>query len=143
MDATSQTKDRNWCWRGQYEAGNPEKEPQCANQAKFERLYLRYRVDVVFSGHVHAYERTGPIAYNRAMDQRPNVSFETETEDEKEHESFGVVYITAGAGGRGVAKRRLNATDVSMWPAWSKFGLSGVPGALHIVATPRSLRMDW
>jgi hypothetical protein len=31
-------------------------------RASYEQLLLKYKVDLVFSGHTHAYERTKPIA---------------------------------------------------------------------------------
>ena len=32
----------------------------------YEPLWLRYGVDLLFSGHVHAYERSNPVANNSA-----------------------------------------------------------------------------
>jgi len=50
------------------------------SRAQLEPLFLEHQVDIVFSGHVHAYERTHPIRYN-------------------ETDSCGVTYITIGDGG--------------------------------------------
>ena len=47
----------------------------------FVELYEKYKVDVVFNGHVHVYERTWPIRGGK-VDQRE-----------------GVVYVTTGGGG--------------------------------------------
>lgn len=44
-------------------------------------LYERYDVDIVFSGHIHVYERTFPVREGRAVNQN------------------GVVYLTIGGGG--------------------------------------------
>jgi hypothetical protein len=45
-----------------------------------EKLFLQYKVNIVLTGHVHAYERTFPM-------------FQNETR------SDGVVYVTVGDGG--------------------------------------------
>ncbi|OQR83931.1 hypothetical protein ACHHYP_14095, partial [Achlya hypogyna] len=65
-----QIDDVESCWKGNYymnstatsgALGNVRDEPHCANQAKFEDIYLQHGVDAVIAGHVHAYERTAPI----------------------------------------------------------------------------------
>ncbi len=39
--------------------------PSIGMRAAMEPLLLQYGVDLVFSGHVHAYERTAPVALNQ------------------------------------------------------------------------------
>jgi hypothetical protein len=68
-------------------------------QEEMEPLFLKYKVNAVFVGHVHAYERTYPVAYGEVdMDN-------------------GVVYITIGDAGN--REGLVNAT----WgtPDWSAF----------------------
>jgi hypothetical protein len=50
-------------------------------RAAMESLMLKYEVDVVFNGHVHAYERTHPVV------------------DEKVDCKKGINYVTIGDGG--------------------------------------------
>ena len=63
-----------------------------------EYLFYKYHVNIVFSGHVHAYERTYPVFQNQT--------------DER-----GTVYITIGDGGN------LEGLDSTYYnkPSWSAF----------------------
>jgi len=63
-----------------------------------EDLFYNYNVNIVFSGHVHAYERTYPVYKNKTN-------------------NYGSVYITIGDGGN------LEGLDYKYYtqPAWSAF----------------------
>jgi len=61
---------------------------KCAQtQAAFEQLFLKYGVDIYFSGHVHWYERMWPLAAGGQVTQQDYDN------------PVGVVYIVNGAGG--------------------------------------------
>ena len=59
----------------------------------YEPLFNRYHVNIVFSGHVHSYERTHAIYSGKVV--RPT---STNEELQKKQED-GTVYITVGDGG--------------------------------------------
>lgn len=63
-----------------------------------EGVFYKYHVNIVFTGHVHAYERTYPV-------------FQNETR------SDGVVYITIGDGGN----REGHADGYKPQPSWSAY----------------------
>lgn len=73
---------------------------QIAMKENMEPLFAKYRVNVAFSGHVHAYERTFPVVDNEVNE-------------------FGPVYVVTGEGGNreGHASGYLNDTP----PSWSAF----------------------
>ncbi|OQR93630.1 hypothetical protein ACHHYP_02381 [Achlya hypogyna] len=115
--------DPESCWKGKYDASSDKdatSQPHCANQAKFEDIYLKYSVNFVVAGHVHAYERTAPIAKNKI--------------DSKN----GVVYMTTGAGGHGNDCTRLGSV-----PNWSVAASSAAYGATRVVATRDALDVYW
>lgn len=66
---------------------------------QMEPVFLQYKVNAVFVGHVHAYERTYPVAYNQT-------DFDN-----------GVVYITIGDAGN----REDLVNDFVDNPDWSAF----------------------
>ena len=63
-----------------------------------EELFYKYNVNIVFSGHVHAYERTYPVFKNKT-------------------DIYGTVYVTIGDGGN------LEGLDYKYYdqPKWSAF----------------------
>lgn len=69
-------------------------------KAVYEDLFFRNKVDIVFNGHVHAYERSYPV-YRDAVDPK-----------------FPTTYITIGDGGN---KEGLARLWLSPQPAWSAF----------------------
>jgi len=73
---------------------------QIAMKESMEPLFAKYRVNVAFSGHVHAYERSLPVV-------------------EDEVDNVGPVYVTTGEGGNreGHASGYLDPTP----PSWSAF----------------------
>jgi len=75
-------------------------------RSTFEKLFYEYNVDVVFSGHVHAYERTVPI-YKGVENQK------------------GPVYITNGAGGtqEGLADEWIDAAEWTAFRQSESWGL--------------------
>nr|AIG55651.1 secreted protein [Thraustotheca clavata] len=118
-DATRfEIPDQEKCWKGNYDksSGSVYSEPHCANQAKFEDVYLKHGVNMVIAGHVHAYERTAPMAKNKI--------------DPKN----GVVYLTTGAGGHGNICVRLDTV-----PDWSVAATSEAFAATRLVATKNVL----
>lgn len=76
-------------------------------QRAVEHLFLRYKVDVFFVGHVHSYERTYPIAQN----QTTGHSYNNPT---------APVYIINGCGGN---EEGLNPDNqwIQPQPSWSAF----------------------
>jgi 3',5'-cyclic AMP phosphodiesterase CpdA len=80
-------------------AHHPMSEGTAMREA-MEPLFHKYRVNIVFNGHVHAYERTAPV-FNDAI----------ATE-------YGTTHITIGDGGN----REMYATPwVTTQPDWSEF----------------------
>jgi predicted phosphodiesterase len=61
-------------WKGRTTSGD-------VRVRNFVKLYEKHKVDMVFSGHIHLYERTWPIR------------------DGKVDEKNGVIYVTSGGGG--------------------------------------------
>ncbi|ETV92759.1 hypothetical protein H310_12989 [Aphanomyces invadans] len=116
-------EDAEACWNGQYVSGSPMYEPACGLQAKFESLFVKYRVNVVIAGHVHGYERTAPIVNNEI------------------NATHGVVYVTTGAGGNyeGHAGPRVPGT----LPPWSTRVNNQVYGAAKVIATGDWLEVLW
>lgn len=75
-----------WC-SDEDDYGDTYKEPSTWGDARHRHLaalYEKHRVDVVFNGHVHCYERTWPIR------------------GEKIDQENGVIYVTSGGGGGGL-----------------------------------------
>eukprot|EP00943_MAST-04B_sp_MAST-4B-sp1_P003292 g3292.t1 len=64
----------------------------------YEPLFSRYHVNMVFSGHVHSYERTHPIYNEQVVDSHKTSSTDTPVEEQKGKQD-GTVYITVGDGG--------------------------------------------
>lgn len=70
-------------------------------QAALEPVFLNYRVNAVFTGHVHAYERTHPLVLDGVVDV-----------------SRGIVYVVVGDGGN----REGHADDYNTPPPdWSAY----------------------
>mgnify|MGYP002213747063 CR=1 FL=1 len=69
-----------------------------AMRQSMEALMVKYRVSAVFSGHVHAYERSKPVAYEKVC-------------------SAGVTYINIGDGGN----REGHSEKYLSQPEWSDF----------------------
>lgn len=72
-----------------------------AMKAAMEKLLLDHGVDALFAGHVHAYERTLPVAEGGKVDER-----------------CGIPYIVIGDGGN---REGLAGDYVDPTPAWSAF----------------------
>ncbi|KDO25765.1 hypothetical protein SPRG_09062 [Saprolegnia parasitica CBS 223.65] len=106
------------CWGGNYKSAKSE--PHCGLQAKLEDVYAQYKVNVVFAGHVHGYERTKPVLKNQVDTQN------------------GIVYVTTGAGGRGHAGSRIDSI-----PNWSAFAEGDVYGASRLIATREKMQVLW
>lgn len=68
-------------------------------KSSMEALFYKYRVNVVFAGHVHAYERTYPV-YNNKL-----------TED-------GITYIVIGDAGNAEGHASLYIEPVATWSAY-------------------------
>lgn len=92
-----------------------------AMRASMEPLLLEHGVNIVLNGHVHAYERTLPVALG-------------------EVDSRGIVYIKIGDGGN----REGHAQKFLPTPQWSAFrnGLSFGHGKLELVS-PTEARWTW
>ncbi|GMF56028.1 unnamed protein product [Phytophthora fragariaefolia] len=116
--------DAKNCWNGTYYSGTVYSEPQCGLMAKLEDVFSVNRVDVVISGHVHAYERTAKIYKN------------------KEDTTNGIYYITTGSGGNyeGHAGPRLNESTI---PSWSLAAINVTFGGSRVIATRESFRFLW
>ncbi|OQR90474.1 hypothetical protein THRCLA_09333 [Thraustotheca clavata] len=115
--------DSDKCWNGIYDDASPSEvgeEPHCANQAKFEDVYLQYKVDMVVSGHTHAYERTAPIVKNKI--------------DTKN----GITYMITGAAGFDFDTDR-----VAKIPDWSVKAITNLAGGTRISATSTTLNVAW
>jgi hypothetical protein len=67
-------------------------------QASMEPVFYKYKVNIVFAGHVHAYERTYPVYQGQ---NRPD----------------GIVYVTIGDGGN----REGHAMTYHPQPSWSAY----------------------
>ena len=78
-------------------ANHQDDEQVLAAREHLEPVFCQYRVNIVFSGHVHAYQRTHRVA-NRQKDPK------------------GPRYVTVGAGGR-AASATFNMLDMEPWLA--------------------------
>ncbi|KAE9102711.1 hypothetical protein PF010_g14013 [Phytophthora fragariae] len=112
------------CWNGTYYSGTVYLEPGCGLMAKLEDVFSANRVDVVLTGHVHAYERTTKIYKN------------------KEDATNGVYYVTTGSGGNyeGHAGPRLDDSEI---PSWSLAANNVTFGGSRVIATRESFRFLW
>ncbi|EGZ26722.1 hypothetical protein PHYSODRAFT_470786 [Phytophthora sojae] len=112
------------CWNGTYYSGTVYSEPGCGMMAKLEDVFSSNKVDVVLTGHVHAYERTAKIYKN------------------KEDATNGVYYITTGSGGNyeGHAGPRLDESEI---PSWSLAANNVTFGGSRVIATRESFRFLW
>ncbi|ETV76710.1 hypothetical protein H257_09185 [Aphanomyces astaci] len=108
------------CWNGIYTVATAKREPQCGLQAKLEDIYAANKVDVVFSGHVHGYERSDYVYQNKV------------------NKDVGSVYITTGAGGRGHAH-----TQVLNVPSWHVYNNPSEFGASRLIATREKMQVLW
>nr|AIG55777.1 secreted protein [Thraustotheca clavata] len=120
-------EDAASCWNGTYNMATTVKNgalsdayqsPHCANQAKFEDLFMNKGVDAVIAGHVHAYERTAPIYKNKIVEN-------------------GVVHITVGTGGHSLYEQK-----ISPIPEWSEVTAS-IFGAARVVADYAKLTIEF
>lgn len=68
-----------------------------AAKKHLEPLFVQYKVNLVMTGHIHAYQRTHPVVYDQVN-------------------STGPIYITVGAGGRQCKGSFLNE-DPEEWVA--------------------------
>jgi hypothetical protein len=86
-----------------------------------EPLFYKYRVNIAFMGHVHAYERTHPVFQNKT-------------------DNYGTVYITVGDGGNLEGHARLYYDK----PVWSAFrnGTDYGFGTLKLL-NPNKLQWKW
>ena len=73
-------------------------------------------VDVVFSGHVHNYQRTFPLTFTPKGETGPRgevdgaFNFDTQFADGATAKPRGIIYIVSGAGGAGLYNPELQAT---------------------------------
>ncbi|GLD93863.1 hypothetical protein PINS_up002468 [Pythium insidiosum] len=74
-------------------------EPHIAMKKDMEDLLFAHKIDLVFAGHVHAYERTHPVYKERVR-------------------ADGAVYVVLGDGGN---REGLAPTYIHPKPAWSAF----------------------
>jgi len=86
-----------------------------------EPLFYKYRVNIAFTGHVHAYERTHPVFLNKTDD-------------------FGTVYITVGDGGN----LEGHSKNFNEQPSWSAFrnGTDYGFGTITLL-NPNKLQWKW
>ncbi|CAK4165357.1 unnamed protein product [Aphanomyces euteiches] len=121
--------DKDNCWHGLYYGGikpsDPSfalREPHCGLEVKLEDLYYKYNVNVVFGGHVHAYERTAPIYKNKINNDK------------------GTTHITIGAGGNFEGHAGPLLTPLSDWSLSSN---NVTYGAGQLVATKSCFTWSW
>ncbi|KAG2522771.1 hypothetical protein JM16_004487 [Phytophthora kernoviae] len=116
--------DADNCWDGTYYSGTVYSEPQCGQMAKWEEVFSTLGVNVMITGHVHAYERTAKIYKN------------------KEDATNGIYHVTTGSGGNyeGHAGPRL---DSSLIPSWSLAANNVTFGGSRVIATRESFRYLW
>ena len=68
-----------------------------AMQTAYESLFVQYKVNIVYSGHVHAYQRSLPVVNGKVMP-----------------DGQGIVHVTSGDGGASLYTKWVSPT-----PAWS------------------------
>ncbi|OWZ13396.1 hypothetical protein PHMEG_00013285 [Phytophthora megakarya] len=116
--------DAENCWNGTYHSGIVYSEPQCGQMAKWEEVFSANGVNVMITGHVHAYERTAKIYKN------------------KEDATNGIYHVTTGSGGNyeGHAGPRISS---SLIPSWSLVTNNVTFGGSRVIATRESFRFLW
>jgi acid phosphatase type 7 len=72
-------------------------------QSYFEALFMEYSVNVVFAGHVHAYQRSHPVYNGEVV---------------VEEEGGGPVYIVIGDGGNREGHAKVYEKPDSAWSAY-------------------------
>ena len=91
-------------------------------QASMEAIFNTYDVDVIFSGHVHAYERSCRMYKLKCTGT-----------------ASGAIYITIGDGGN----REGLATKWLTQPAWSLFRLASYGHGELLVANSTAVQWQW
>ena len=80
-------------------------------------IFDLYDVDLVISGHVHAYERSKPLIFNNTITDNSTFSY---------IDPEGQIYITVGTGGRSLYSEWRNVSE------WSIIQYSDDYGFLNI-----------
>ncbi|KAI5058008.1 hypothetical protein GOP47_0028023 [Adiantum capillus-veneris] len=101
-------------------------------RAEFETWFLKYKVDIIFSGHVHAYERSHRVS-NVASEILNGPSIPT-------HDKSAPIYVTIGDGGNieGLAK-----TYTKPQPDYSAFREASYGHAMLEIKNKTHARLLW
>lgn len=87
-------------------------------QAAFERLLVKYKVDVVLTGHVHYYERQLPVAYNKPVMDGVSVKYKL-----YDNPKAPVHILTGGAGNtEGLSEAPTHAASWNAAKDYTHFG---------------------
>lgn len=106
-------------WYNSNKAHHDEKQTVMMRDA-MEDLFYDYGVDIAFTGHVHAYERTYPVYRNEVNEK-------------------GTIYIVIGDGGNIEG----HASSYYDQPAWSAFRNGNIYGHGVLTLTQSTLRWVW
>ena len=84
-------------------------------------IFEKYKVDIVFTGHVHNYQRTYPLTFKATVNHGRAVDGEWKLDKkfdgEKHTKPKGVLYLVSGAGGAGL----YNPEQQSDPASWQEF----------------------
>ena len=87
-----------------------------AKMRKVADLFEEFKVDVVFSGHVHNYQRSFPLKYE-GKEKSWTWTLDRKFNGKTNTKPNGVIYIVTGAGGAGVYNPEQNDKP----DTWQKF----------------------
>ncbi len=109
-------KDATWRFIGFHHPGfnSAIKHQEEKQMRKVADLFEEYKVDVVFSGHVHNYQRSFPVKWETKTSMW---TLDKKFDGASQTRPNGVIYIVTGAGGAGV----YNPEQQDYPDTWSKF----------------------
>ncbi|KAI1714342.1 calcineurin-like phosphoesterase domain-containing protein [Ditylenchus destructor] len=99
-----------------------------------EPVYTKYRVDVVFSGHVHSYERFLPMINYQLVHKRNKISPFSSAKSNPYHQSMVPIHVLTGAAGCGAGHSPFGSPIVGSAVRLNKYGYT-----LMTVVSPKRI----
>ena len=84
-------------------------------------MFEKYKVNIVWSGHVHNYQRSFPMKYDASTPDRPVFLFDRKFDGAKNTKTSSPIYIVTGAGGAGLYNAEQQANPADWQPFTAKY----------------------